>query len=212
MPVYKAEITYGFSQGDKHTHRKWFSGGDNVNHLGVEGSFVFADLLTLPADHSPISNLRTYVENYLVCLSEICAPDVRILGIETTQYDNTDWGNLVVQFHETLDVSGFLPKITNLPLAGPRGRAFIGGRQTVAATNRSGWMRWHYLAGNYMGLPTYCAPSEVSATFATYYTNLRTFGSVGLRYGTMSGAISTTPQVIDESLPSTVLHLGLRNG
>lgn len=212
MPVYKAEITYGFSPGDKHTHRKWFSGGDNVNHLGSTDNVDLTGILSNPADHAPQGHIRDYVENYVACLSEVVAPDVKLMNIEMWQYDNTDWGNLTLQFFQTLEPTNWLPKITNLPMAGPRGRAFIGGRQPISATNRSGWMRWHYLAGNYMTLPTLCAPAEVSAVFALYYANLRTFSSLGLRYGAMSSAVAVTPVVIDEALPSTVLHLGIRNG
>jgi len=213
MTIGKVTIQYGFSPEDKVTLIKYFRTGDSSSKTGPGGSEDFADIMLVPADHAPVTSLQTWVENYVACLSRVCQPGVQILTATGEQFsDAGDWGSVSLLASASYDIVGFTPKVGNTARKGPRGRAFIGARQKIPATNRFGWLRWHYLAGNLMTLPTLCSPSDIDSTFASYYANLRDFGGSIDGYSTLTATLDAALMQTNQDLPSGTLQVGIRNG
>lgn len=211
MTIGKVLIQYGFSEADKYTHIKWFGTGDSSSKVGGTGSI--ANLHTTAAATSDVNGLDYYANLYIRALEEVVQPGVKILVCSLEQYSDNDNFALREVIHSAqLDFPDFTPLATNLPKAGPRGRPFIGGKQAVPDTHRYGWLRFHYLAGNYMSLPTNFLPSAVTAAFATYYNRLRDLGSSITGYRTLTSALQT--YITDEpmDLPTASLFMGVRNG
>jgi hypothetical protein len=212
MTTMQVWIEYGFSPVDKYTHKMLFNAGDSSDKTGGSGA-INVPGLTNAVDYAPISNAENYVRNYLRLLQEVVQPGVQILAAYCEQYSDVgDWGSKSVINSASWDITTFTPKVGNLPDGGPRGRKFIGGRQAISATHKYGWLRWHFISRSYFDLPTLLTPGDISATFADWYPNLRSFASNGMGYATVTSALSTVPQVVSKDLPSTVLHQGVRNG
>jgi hypothetical protein len=212
MSVLKVEVQYGFSEQDKYTHRMLFLTQDVNTVLGNGGALEMPQPPLPAGGYSPIAHGGLYLNNYLTCLQEVCQPGVQIIAASVTRYITTDWGIQSAAGGTNYDVIGFTPKVGNLKKAGPRGRAFIGARQPINSTHRYGWMRWHFIAGNLMSLPTLFAPEEISPVFAAYYANLRVLGGLFDGYGASTNTVGVEPVVVPKDYPSTVLHFGIRNG
>lgn len=206
-----SNIRYGYTENDSYLNRMYFSGGDNTNHLGSDGE-TYLDT-TDYVGFTQIHNVQEYQFHYLKCLERVVQPDVKIIAVSSEQWSDVgDWGSSTLQFNRTHDFTHWTPKAGNLGKLGPRGDPFIGGRQSIAATHRYGWMRWHYIAGNYMDLPALFAPEAIDATFASHYTILRNLADPPTNYATFTNALGVQKQITLKSLPGTVLHFGIRNG
>lgn len=211
MSVMLVTIEYGYTPSDKVTHKIWFSSGDSSDRTGGSGALNLNGTSD-PGDSSPITSGRVYISNYLECLREMCQPGIQILMARADQYTGTELADLTLVHTAIQDIVSFTVRTGNTGNRGPRGKAFIGGRQTIPATNKAGWLRWYYVAGNLMTEPTLMTPTEISARFASFYTNLRTLGGSIDYYATWSSALSPSPDFVLKDLPGSVLHFGIRNG
>lgn len=206
MTIAKVEIQYGYNEQDKYTHRMYFGAGDSSNKLlGPQ-----VDVPRNPTDIGAVNEISSYVQAYLVCLEEIAQPEIKIITAFAEQYDDTP-GRVVIH-NVSYDVTSFQPNVTNLGKLGPRGVPFIGGRQPIAATRRYGWMRWHYIGGNFMRLPALITPSQISSRFATSYDLLRNITTPLDGYETITNSLGVSPVYTPKATPSVQLHFGIRNG
>lgn len=211
MAYVQGTLKYGFSPEDHYTHRVLFWNGDSTDRTGGSGTINMSGL-TVPSSRAPIVYLQHYMENYLVLLQELAQPGVQVLECFGEQFAAGDWATRVVQYSASWDVTNFTPLVTNLAAGGPRGRDFMAARQRIPATNRNGWLRWHYIARNYLQLKTTLLPSEITAKFDDWYPNLRNLGSPIGSYAAVTGALAILPVVTSKELPATTLRQGIRNG
>lgn len=210
MTIGLAEIHYGFTDSDKYIHKMYFGTQDSADKLGSGGTVTPTDYRTL---YDSMNDLTMYTVQYLCCLQEVCQPGVRVLLVSLRQYsDGGDWGSRTIIHEKIVDITGFANRVGNTAQAGPRGRAFIGGRQAIPATNRYGWMRWHYISGHLMTQPALIVPADISTVFDEEYAKLRNVGNLIDGYETLTSAIDVAVQPTVKGLPSSVLHFGIRNG
>jgi hypothetical protein len=212
MATWQIDIKYGFSEVDSYTHRQHMTTGNNEPGNGDPD----IDLATQELTDFPFgaNSDYDYIVCYLKCLEDVVAPGVKVLSAVASRYQLTasDWNSRVLDLTHIFNISNFSPLTGNTALAGPRGRAFIGGRQYIPASNRYGWTRWHYIAGNLMILPTILTPANAGFAFAEWYPKLSSGTGSFLDYAVVSSVNSLSPAVIAKGKPSSLLHFGLRNG
>lgn len=212
--VVQLELVYGGGDGQHFTLRKYFITGSNQDYTGGNQTVD----LTTQASGGAGGWTGIYVSEkavqYAKCLEALCEPATQIKGCFITQFNNADadWNDRVTRYYSSIDLVNFTPVAGNTPKAGPRGKPFMGARQSINATHKYGWLRWHYIAGNLMTKPDVIALGSMPAQFQEWFPLLRNLGGGNEGYGALSGAVTTHKQIVNEGLPEVSFHFGIRNG
>lgn len=212
-PIVTTELKYGFSLEDCVTLRKAFNVSGDVDET-IFGSNIL-DIAGSNSVNAPIKTVASFWANYLYILAQVCKGGIQPLECSANVYEDAD--DDVPAISTSFDLA-IMPNAYTSGNWGPRGKPFIGLRQFIPVTQKTGWLRWYYIAKELNDLPTQFPFSSIPEDVEGQFRSLSNFGNpLALDqhlagYIVQTGVLSTEKVWTPQSSPTGNFHFGIRNG